>query len=271
MTYLRSLAIDEPFVRQTSTGNEYYHADGLGSTVVLSDDAGTTTTTYIYDPFGKANVTGSSSNSLQFTARENDGTGLYYYRARYYSPQFHRFFSEDPIGLEGGDENFYAYTFNSPTNFTDPSGTIGIGGCLIGIGVDLVLSGRKPTLSSVVGSCALGAIGGMAGKTALKGLGNLSSRLGKGRDRLVLGRRDGLGDVAKKEGGRLSDTRSEIAKEIYKKNSSDIRKADEIIFVEKNVPKSLQEALDNGGGQFSRAERELILSRPELTAKTIFK
>ena len=41
---------------------------------------------------------------------------------RYYSPALQRFISEDPIGLSGGDPNFYAYTFNSPTNLTDPSG-----------------------------------------------------------------------------------------------------------------------------------------------------
>jgi len=31
---------------------------------------------------------------------------------------------EDPIGFEGGDINLYPYTFNSPINFTDPSGLI---------------------------------------------------------------------------------------------------------------------------------------------------
>ena len=76
-----------------------------------------------YDPFGMATVTGTgSTNSYQFTGREHDGTGLVYYRARYYSPVLQRFLSEDPIGFAGGDANLYAYVFNSPTNFTDPSG-----------------------------------------------------------------------------------------------------------------------------------------------------
>ena len=39
-------------------------------------------------------------NSYQYTGRENDGTGLYFYRARYYAPALGRFISEDPIGLE---------------------------------------------------------------------------------------------------------------------------------------------------------------------------
>jgi RHS repeat-associated protein len=38
----------------------------------------------------------------QFTGRENDGTGLYYLRARYYNPLFGRFLSEDPAGLSEG-------------------------------------------------------------------------------------------------------------------------------------------------------------------------
>ena len=39
------------------------------------------------------------TNPFQYTGRENDATGLYYYRARYYSPTLRRFISEDPLGL----------------------------------------------------------------------------------------------------------------------------------------------------------------------------
>jgi len=60
-------------------------------------------------------------NSFQFTGRENEGTGLFYYRARYYHPTLGRFLSEDPIGIAGGF-NFYAYVGNSPISYADPSG-----------------------------------------------------------------------------------------------------------------------------------------------------
>ncbi len=53
--------------------------------------------------------------------RENDGTGLYYFRARYYSSTLSRFISEDPIGLRGG-MNTYAYVRNNPLRWTDPLG-----------------------------------------------------------------------------------------------------------------------------------------------------
>ena len=55
------------------------------------------------------------------TGRENDKTGLYYYRARYYSPTLQRFIREDPIGFYGGI-NFYAYVRNNPVNWRDPWG-----------------------------------------------------------------------------------------------------------------------------------------------------
>ena len=58
----------------------------------------------------------------QFTGRENDGLGLYFYRARYYSPTFQRFIAQDPIGFAGGDTNLYAYGLNDPISETDPLG-----------------------------------------------------------------------------------------------------------------------------------------------------
>lgn len=57
------------------------------------------------------------------TSREwDDEAGLYFYRARYYDAQIGRFITEDPIGFDGGDVNFYAYVQNNPVNFIDPFG-----------------------------------------------------------------------------------------------------------------------------------------------------
>jgi RHS repeat-associated protein len=96
--------------------------DGLGSTVALADATGTVATEYSYEPFGGTTVGGvATTNSLQYTGRENDGTGLYYYRARYYSPVFQRFLTEDPLGFNAG-VNFYSYVLNDPINSIDPQG-----------------------------------------------------------------------------------------------------------------------------------------------------
>ena len=103
---------------------EYYHADALGSVLRLTDSAGVLTTTYTYEAFGKTTSTGGSENLFQYTGRENDGAGLYYYRARYYLPTIQRFIAEDPIGFAGGDVNLYTYVWNDPINFIDPTGEI---------------------------------------------------------------------------------------------------------------------------------------------------
>jgi RHS repeat-associated protein len=122
--YVRTLSIDEPLVRIKSDGTvRYYQRDALGSVITLTDGTGTVQTTYTYDPFGNVTISGQTSdNPFQYTGRENDGTGLYYYRARYYSPQLQRFISEDPIRFEGGDVNFHAYVGNNPVNLLDPLG-----------------------------------------------------------------------------------------------------------------------------------------------------
>jgi RHS repeat-associated protein len=122
-SYVRSLDIDDPFIRQTSS-NEFYHADALSGTTALSSNAGAVQTTSAYEAFGNTSVTGTSENAFQYAGRENDNTGLYYYRARYYSPIEQRFLSEDPTGLRGGDPNLYGYVFNNPVNRVDPTGEI---------------------------------------------------------------------------------------------------------------------------------------------------
>jgi len=122
VNYVRTLNIDEPLVRIPPGALRFYRTDALGSVIALTDDNGNVKTTYSYDPYGKVTISGEASeNPLQYTGRENDGTGLYYYRARYYSPKLQRFISEDPIGLLGGI-NKYVYVNNRPTMLVDPLG-----------------------------------------------------------------------------------------------------------------------------------------------------
>jgi len=119
--------VDQFFSRADSTGAFTPLTDALGSTIALTDSTGAIRTQYTYEPFGNTTVSGpASTNAFQYTGRENDGTGVYFYRARYYSPIYQRFISEDPVGFGGGQANLYGYVFNSPTNFVDPSG---YGGC----------------------------------------------------------------------------------------------------------------------------------------------
>jgi RHS repeat-associated protein len=116
--------IDEFYSRSDSTGVSSPIIDAQGSVVALSNSAGNITSQYSYDPFGNTTgYGGPSTNAFEYTGRENDGTGLYFYRARYYSPQFGRFVSEDPIGFRGG-VNRYAYVGNNPIGRSDPSGDV---------------------------------------------------------------------------------------------------------------------------------------------------
>jgi RHS repeat-associated protein len=121
---LTGLRVDEVFTRTDAAGARNFLPDALGSALGLADSTGTIQTQYTYEPFGNTTSSGAASaSSYQYTGRENDGTGLYYYRARYFSPVFQHFVREDPIRFNGGI-NLYGYVGNSPVNFVDPSGQV---------------------------------------------------------------------------------------------------------------------------------------------------
>jgi RHS repeat-associated protein len=154
---LTGLGIDEYLTRADSSGSRDLLSDALGSTVSLSD-SGTLQTEYSYEPFGAVAASGSSSsNEFRYTGREDDGTGLYYYRARYYHPALQRFISEDPIGFAAGDVNLYAYVANAPLDFSDPSGMSLADAAIPGYCQDPTyisptpeLSGRKGVVAQIV-------------------------------------------------------------------------------------------------------------------------
>src|SRR5262249_15528133 len=97
---VNGLGLDERYGYYSPTGTawEVFLTDALNSTVALVDVYTGNLTQFTYDPFGNT-TPAVSAPAYQYTGRENDGTGLYYYRGRYYSPMLGRFISEDPVKI----------------------------------------------------------------------------------------------------------------------------------------------------------------------------
>ncbi len=125
--YIYGPGADEPVCMIDAVDNDaeyYYHFDGLGSVVALSDSNGDTVQTYEYSIYGQvaASEVEFLTNPYMFTSQRFDiETGLYYYRARYYNPYTGRFMQTDPIGY-GDGINWYVFCGNNPIGRVDPYG-----------------------------------------------------------------------------------------------------------------------------------------------------
>jgi len=109
--FVYGAGIDEPVmtvVRSQETEDRYYyHYDGLGSVIALSDSSKNIVEKYSYDVFGTPTIrdaqnavlsTSAYGNPYMFTGRQYDAqSSLYYYRARFYSPVLGRFLQPDPV------------------------------------------------------------------------------------------------------------------------------------------------------------------------------
>ncbi|MBL4886057.1 MAG: RHS repeat-associated core domain-containing protein [Planctomycetaceae bacterium] len=109
--------------------SSYYHYDGNFSTAALTDSTETESDSYSYTAFGETtNNTGTTQNPFTYKGQigyYQDEHGLQLLRNRRYSPDQARFISEDPIGLDSGESNFYSYVANNPVNDFDPEGLAG--------------------------------------------------------------------------------------------------------------------------------------------------
>ena len=124
ITYARGIGLIEEF---SSSFNYFYHPDGLGSTIALTNSRGEPEAAYVYDVWGNAILSTSDDvgtrNKFRFTGEALDPeTQLLYLRARYYDGTVGRFISQDPLLAF---TNRYSYSLNSPLRFIDPSGLAG--------------------------------------------------------------------------------------------------------------------------------------------------
>jgi RHS repeat-associated protein len=118
--------VDDPLIARYNGSDYLYLKNHQGSVLGLATFGGSVVKTYKYDAFGniKQETGPTVDHGFTYTSRERHArSGLYYYRARWYSPVLGRFLSQDPIGHLGG-VNLYTYGVGDPANNVDPLGLI---------------------------------------------------------------------------------------------------------------------------------------------------
>lgn len=111
-----------PIAKVKNSAVEIYHTDYLGTPKEVTDEKGDIVWQGNYDEYGRVSqISSKTEQKIRFQGQyEDDETGLYYNRFRYYDADGCRYINQDPIYLYGSI-NFYGYTTN-PLFWIDPLG-----------------------------------------------------------------------------------------------------------------------------------------------------
>ena len=111
----------------------WYHADYIGHTEFITDEAGRPYQYFAYMPFGEQYVeqhatNGFYSSPFRFNGKEYDEyTGQYYYGARFHDPLLGLWLSPDPMFFARPHLTPYNFVQNNPIMLWDPTGMLDSG------------------------------------------------------------------------------------------------------------------------------------------------
>ena len=178
----------------TYEGETYYYRKNIqGDVIALLTADGTVVATYTYDAWGNCVVATDTNgigetNPIRYRSYYwDDEFGLYFLKSRYYSPTLCRFISQDSIEYLDPESinglNLYAYCYNNPIMYVDPSGhspwwswalsglqlVAGVALCFVpgmqGLGASLAIGGATGLIMNALEpqlAQAIGGVGSMA-------------------------------------------------------------------------------------------------------------
>ena len=152
--------------------------------VGVYNSSGTKLVTFTYDAYGNSSVSGDELLAdyckIRYRGYYFDAeTQLYWVSSRYYSPELCRWISPDSIEYLDPESinglNLYAYCFNDPINYADPSGCFPVlavilcGIALVGMGLTIGGVASDNNTLTAIGLGMVGAAALVSGGIALAG------------------------------------------------------------------------------------------------------